>query len=397
MKHVFVTGIGVISAIGNNCEENLSHLQKGKTGIGKAIHLDSNYAKLFPFGEVKLSTSALKSNLNIAQKGLTRTDLLAFTAVQEAIQKANLTAQEISSENTAFISASTIGGMCLTDQLYQDANSISKSKEYVKSYSVSAHALKIAENYQLKGTIDVINTACSSSLNAIMMGTRLIKSGRATRAIVGGTDALGKFTINGFNALQILSKNPCKPFDKYRDGLTLGEGAAYLILESEEVVGKKNLYAEILGYGNSNDAFHPSSLSEEAFGVVAAMNKALKRATLSPQKINYINTHGTATENNDTTELTGIKKIFGNYPAFNSTKSYTGHTLAASGAIETVFSIFSLQQQELYPSLNFETPISPFNQLPILKYQQHQNINYVMTNSFGFAGNCSSLIIGKPL
>jgi len=185
MKHVFVTGIGVISAIGNNCEENLSHLQKGKTGIGKAIHLDSNYAKLFPFGEVKLSTSALKSNLNIAQKGLTRTDLLAFTAVQEAIQKANLTAQEISSENTAFISASTIGGMCLTDQLYQDANSISKSKEYVKSYSVSAHALKIAENYQLKGTIDVINTACSSSLNAIMMGTRLIKSGRATRAIVG--------------------------------------------------------------------------------------------------------------------------------------------------------------------------------------------------------------------
>jgi len=194
-----------------------------------------------------------------------------------------------------------------------------------------------------------------------------------------------------------LSKNPCKPFDKYRDGLTLGEGAAYLILESEEVVGKKNLYAEILGYGNSNDAFHPSSLSEEAFGVVAAMNKALKRATLSPQKINYINTHGTATENNDTTELTGIKKIFGNYPAFNSTKSYTGHTLAASGAIETVFSIFSLQQQELYPSLNFETPISPFNQLPILKYQQHQNINYVMTNSFGFAGNCSSLIIGKPL
>lgn len=228
------------------------------------------------------------------------------------------------------------------------------------------------------------------------MGARLIKSGRATRAIVGGTDALGKFTINGFNALQIMSKKPCKPFDKDRDGLTLGEGAAYLILESEEVVGNKNLYAEILGYGNCNDAFHPSSLSEEAFGVVDAMTKALKSASLSPQNIDYINAHGTATENNDSTELTGIKKIFGNYPPFNSTKSYTGHTLAASGAIETIFSIFSLLYQELYPSLNFQKPILPFNQTPIQNYQQQQNMNYIMTNSFGFAGNCSSLIIGKP-
>lgn len=395
MKRVFVTGMGVISAIGKNCEENLSHLQDSKTGIGKALNLDSNYTKSFPFGEVKLSTLSLKNNLNITQKGLTRTDLLAFTAFKEAIQSSNLTAEEISSENTALISASTIGGMCLTDQLYNDVHSTSNNKEYAESYSGSAHALKIAETYQMEGIIDVINTACSSSLNAIMMGTRLIKSGRATRAIVGGTDALGKFTINGFNALQIMSKNPCKPFDKSRDGLTLGEGAAYLILESEDVVGKKELYAEILGYGNSNDAFHPSSLSEEAFGVVAAMTKALKTASLTPQKIDYINAHGTATENNDTTELTGIKKIFGNYPPFNSTKSYTGHTLAASGAIETVFSIFSLQHQELYQSLNFEKPISPFNQKPILNYQQ-QNINYVMTNSFGFAGNCSSLVIGKP-
>lgn len=396
MKIVFVTGLGVISAIGNNCKENLDHLRNGKTGIDKAIHLVSKYVDSHPFGEVKLSTASLEKMLNISQKGLTRTDLLAFTAFREAIYDSKLTSEEISSENTAFISASTIGGMCLTDQIYKDAHSTSENHDYVESYSGSAHALKIAETYKMEGITDVINTACSSSLNAIMMGTRLIKSGRATRAIVGGTDALGKFTINGFNALQIMSADPCKPFDNDRDGLTLGEGAAYLILESEDVVKDKIKYAEILGYGNSNDAFHPSSLSEEAIGVVDAMNKALKKAKLNPQDIDYINTHGTATGNNDQTELTGINKIFEKCPPFNSTKSYTGHTLAAAGSMETIFSIFSLQHQEFYPSLNFKTPISPFNLKPIINYQQHKNIKFAMTNSFGFAGNCSSLIIGKP-
>ena len=396
MKKVLVTGMGVISAIGNNSEDNLTHLRNGDTGIGKTNYLESNYAQTHLFGEVKMSTSSLKENLKMTKKGLTRTDLLAFTALEEAIKASGLTPNEISSEKTAFISASTIGGMCLTEQLYKDAYSNSDTTEYAESYSGNAHALRIAEVYKLSGVVDVINTACSSSLNAIMMGARLIKSGRANRAIVGGSDALGKFTINGFNSLQILSKAPCKPFDEERVGLTLGEGAAYLILESEDVIGEKEKCAEISGFGNSNDAFHPSSISDEAFGVVAAMTKALKSASLKPQDIDYINAHGTATGNNDSSELYGIKKTFENFPPFNSTKSYTGHTLAAAGVIETVFSILSIHNQELYPSLNFEKPIQPFNQTPIISYQSQQKINFAMTNSFGFAGNCSSLIIGKP-
>ncbi len=393
MKKVFVTGMGIISAIGNNTPENLNSLRSGKTGIGPAKYVNSNYGKTHPFAEVKLSTDELKSTLNLKNNhGLTRTDYIAFTALKEAIAQSNISTEELSSEETAFISASTIGGMCNTDELYKDANLISSGSEYVESYPGSTHTLKIAKEFELSGVVGAINTACSSSANSIMLGAKLIKSGRATRAIVGGTDSLGKFSINGFNSLQIMSDIPCAPFDADRKGLNLGEGAAYLILESEDVIEDKQAYAEILGYGNSNDAFHPSSLSEDAVGVVECISKALKSAQVNPNEIDYINAHGTATGNNDMTELTGISKVFNGFPPFNSTKSYTGHTLAAAGAIEAVYSILSINNNELFPSLNCNTPIEPFNQFPI-KEHINSDIKTVLSNSFGFGGNCSSLII----
>jgi 3-oxoacyl-(acyl-carrier-protein) synthase len=395
MKRVFVTGIGIISSIGNNIEENLIHLKSGKTGIARAKFSDSVYSKSHDFGEVKCSTESLKTNLGFNEPGLTRTDLLAFKALIEAIETAQLSSDEVSSRDTAFVSASTIGGMCMTDQLYEDANLMSSGSEYIASYSGTAHALKIAKKYELSGIVDTLNTACSSSTNTIIEGARLIKSGRVKRAIVGGVDSLGKFTINGFNALQIMSETPCKPFDENRCGLTLGEGAAYLILEAEDCVGNKPTLAEILGYGNSNDAYHSSSLSEEAVGIVEAISNAIKSAGISPQEVDYINAHGTATQNNDVTELKGIQKALGYFPPFNSTKSYTGHTLAAAGVIEAVFSVLSIQHQELYPSLNCETPIAPYNKLPIDKYQPNYKIKNVLSNSFGFGGNCSSIIISQ--
>jgi 3-oxoacyl-(acyl-carrier-protein) synthase len=393
MKKVLVTGMGVISAIGNNTAENLDHLRNGKTGIAKAKYAQSNYAKSLPFAEVKKSTKELKAHLNLKiTKGFSRTDYIAFTALKEALENSQLTSEQISSEKTAFISASTIGGMCNTDNLYEDANLISNGSDFVESYPGSTHALKIAKEYALSGIVNTINTACSSSANAIMLGAKLIKSGRVTRAIVGGTDSLGKFTINGFNALQILSDEPCAPFDENRKGLNLGEGAAYLILEAEEIIGDKTAYAEILGYGNSNDAFHPSSLSEDAVGVVECISRALKSAKINPKEIDYINAHGTATGNNDITELTGINKVFNGFPPFNSTKSYTGHTLGAAGAIEAVYSILSINNNELYPSLNCKNSISIFNQLPIAEFT-HTDVKTVLSNSFGFGGNCTSLII----
>ena len=189
-----------------------------------------------------------------------------------------------------------------------------------------------------------------------------------------------------------MSDIPCAPFDANRKGLNLGEGSAYLVLESEDIIGSKKRYAEILGFGNSNDAFHPSSLSEDAVGVVECISRAISNAQISPIEIDYINAHGTATGNNDITELIGIKKVFKGFPPFNSTKSFTGHTLAAAGAIEAVFSIFSIYNNELFPSLNCNTPIEPFNEFPIIEHKSAE-IKTVLSNSFGFGGNCSSLII----
>jgi 3-oxoacyl-(acyl-carrier-protein) synthase len=393
---VYVTGIGIISALGSNVAENHSSLSQGKHGIGKAVHFRSQYTSLLPFGEVKYSNDELKKSLHLEdEKGYTRTCLLAFKAFEEAVQDAGLTAEVLSSFDTGLISASTVGGMCLTDQLYDDANLNSEGSEYLEAYGFSAHTLKLTEQYHLRGFTDTINTACSSSANAVMMGARLIRSGRASRVIVGGVDALAKYTVNGFNALKILSSFPCKPFDENRDGLNLGEAAAYLVLESEQAAGNKRKYAEVAGYGNSNDAHHPSAMSDEAVGAVISMEEALRSAGIWPSEIDYINTHGTGTPNNDTVELLGISKIFEKVPPFNSTKSYTGHTLAASGAVEAVFGILSIQHREIYPSLHVETGMEGFAVSPVMRFQENVDVRYVLSNSFGFGGNCTSLVLGK--
>ncbi|GLU56751.1 beta-ketoacyl-[acyl-carrier-protein] synthase family protein [Dyadobacter frigoris] len=393
---VYVTGIGIISALGNDVKGNHAGLLSGEAGIGKAVHFGSYYTSVLPFGEVKLSNDELRNVLGLENEpGYTRTSLLAVKAFEEAVNDAALTGQEISSFDTALISASTVGGMCLTDQLYEDANLKSEGSEYLEAYGCGAHTLKLVEKYKINGFTDTINTACSSSANAIMMGARLIKSGRAKRVIVGGVDALAKYTVNGFNALKILSEFPCKPFDENRDGLNLGEAAAYLVLESEDLVGDKKIYAEIAGYGNSNDAHHPSAMSDEAVGAIISMKEAIKSAGISVSEIDYINAHGTGTPNNDKVELTGISKLFEKVPPFNSTKSYTGHTLGASGAVEAIFSIFSIQYSEIYPSLHIETNMKEYDLKPVIEFQTGIPVRYVLSNSFGFGGNCTSLVLGR--
>lgn len=398
MSKIIVTGIGAISAIGNNVAENHKNLQSSFSGIGKASILKSKYADNLPFAEINLTNKELKSSFNNLKNtdSYTRTDLLALKAFSEAVESAKLSIKEISSVETAFISSSTVGGMCETDHFYNDANLLNeKGSAFINSYNANIHLLKIVENFNMKGHTSTINTACSSSANAIMLGAKLIKAGVVKRAIVGGVDSLSKYTVNGFNALQILSSKACMPFDKNRTGLTLGEASAYLVLEAEEDCTDKKKYAEIAGYGNSNDAFHASSISEDAKGIVLSINNALSSAKISPNEVDYVNTHGTATSNNDYAELFGISKIFESFPPFNSTKSYTGHTLAAAGALEAIFSILSINNSELYKSLNVSEAIEPFKVLPISKYQQIDKLETVLSNSFGFAGNCSSLIIRK--
>lgn len=396
MGRVLVTGMGVISAIGNNLAENHESLRNGLSGIGSVAFFESAYASQLPFGEVKLSNQELKALQQLEHtSGYTRTCLLADKAFGEAISDASLTQGQLSSLDTALISASTVGGMCLTDQLYEDANRKSQGSEFLESYGCSAHTLKLTERYRIKGFTDTINTACSSSANAIMLGARLIRSGRAKRAIVGGVDSLAKYTVNGFNALKILSASPCKPFDLYRDGLNLGEGAGYLVLEAEELTVGKKVYAEVSGFGNANDAHHPSAMSEEATGAIRCMREAIRSAGIAPADVGYINAHGTGTQNNDQVEAFGIGELFGRMPAFSSTKSFTGHTLGAAGALEAIFSILSIVHSELFPSLNITEPLTGPANAPVTHWQNNCQLDYVLSNSFGFGGNCTSLVFGR--
>ena len=395
MGRIFVTGIGIITSIGDSLLANRESLINEKHGLGILELFDTKYANLLPFGEIKISNEELKSRLSVVDKGVTRTSLLSHYAFDQAIKDANISSDILSSRQTAFITANTVGGMCLTDELYNDANKTENGSEFVSSYDAGSIAMYLQNRYNLKGPINTFNTACSSSSNAIMFGARLIQSGLAKKAIVGGVDCLSKFTINGFNALRILSENFCSPFDRDRKGLNLGEGAAYLVLEREEDIKNQKVYGEISGFSNTNDAFHPSALSDEGDGPYLAMKQALKKANLNCEDIDFINAHGTSTENNDFVESKAMIRLFGqNVPVFASTKSNIGHTLGASGAIEAAYCLLNIQYQELYKSLNFKNAIEETGLIP----NQHflnTKINHVMSNSFGFGGNCSSLIFSK--
>ncbi|MBK5286713.1 MAG: beta-ketoacyl-[acyl-carrier-protein] synthase family protein, partial [Bacteroidia bacterium] len=326
MSRIVITGMGVISALGNSVDENQNALRKETCGLSSLEFLKTKFADASRFGEIKIDTAELKEKLSVKVKGATRTDLLGLHALNEAIQNSGLSHSEIISDETAFVGASTVGGMCLTDELYRDSNNSSgHGSDYLTSYDCGSPALFLQQHYRFTGIVNSINTACSSSANAIMFGARLIKNGLAKRAIVGGMDSLAKFTINGFNSLGILAPQFCKPFDRERNGLNLGEGAAFLVLEKEEDAGHKKCYAVISGYGNANDAFHPSSLSENGEGPYRAMGKALNVAALNSSQINFVNTHGTGTENNDEVEGKAMQRIFESVPPFISSKSKIGH------------------------------------------------------------------------
>lgn len=387
--------MGLITAIGDSVAANRNALKEGKCGIGNNMHLfPSRYSGVLPFGEVPFTTQELSTRLHTAPTGVTRTSLLALHAFEEAIQDSGLNKETIVSADTALISASTVGGMCLTDELFADAQAAEKGSEYLGSYDSASVNFFIQEKYPIQGIINIINTACSSSANAIMYGARLIRQGLAKRAIVGGVDCMAKFTVNGFNALHILSDQQCIPFDENRKGLNLGEGAAFLVLEKEEDCKGKSVYAQLAGYSNTNDAFHPSSLSDEGDGPFLSMQEALQSAGLDRAQISFINAHGTGTENNDLVESRAMLRLFGTVPPFASTKSNTGHTLGAAGAVEAIYSILNIVHQELYPHLHFQQPIGETGLIPQTAYRAAV-VDHVMSNSFGFGGNCSSLIFSK--
>jgi 3-oxoacyl-(acyl-carrier-protein) synthase len=387
--------MGVITAVGNSVAENRKSLVEAVCGIRNNLNLfQTRYSGLLPFGLVSKSTEDLLQQLDVHEPGVTRTSLLALHAFNEMLHDSGLSVSDLSAAETALAGASTVGGMCLTDELYADANKKTNGSPYTTSYDCASVNLFLQRRYKMNGIINTINTACSSSANAIMYGAMLMKNGFAKRAIVGGVDSLAKYTINGFNALHILSPERCTPFDENRKGLNLGEGAAFLLLEKEEDIAGKKVYAELTGYCNANDAYHPSSISDEGDGPFLSMQGALQSAKLAASQVSFINAHGTGTENNDETECRAMIRLFKQPPPFTSTKAFTGHTLGAAGAVEAVYSILSLVHQEGYANLHFKHAIPATGLTPLTSYKK-MPVQHIMSNSFGFGGNCSSLIFSK--
>ena len=395
-KKVAITGMGIISAIGMNVEENYHSLIHQKHGLSRLQNFDSIHKDQIFVGEIKMTNDALATFLNLSTNhNFSRTAMLGLCAVKEALENASI--KDVNEYKTGFISSTSVGGMDITENYFLNYEDLPEMQKYISSHDAGASSQQIANSIGLKGFVSTISTACSSAANAIMYGARLIKSGKLDRVIVGGTDALAKFTINGFKSLMILTDEFNQPFDVNRKGLNLGEAAAYLVLESDEIVKKSNkkVIGYLAGYGNANDAFHQTASSDNGEGAYLAMKKAFEIADIQPNQIDYINVHGTATNNNDLTEGRALLRIYeDNLPNFSSTKPYTGHTLAAAAGIEAVFSLLSLQNNVVYPNLNFQSPIEELNIFPTTTLVK-KDIQYVLSNSFGFGGNCSTLIFSK--
>ncbi len=392
-RRVAITGIGVVSALGLGVDENIAALQNGRTGISSIQFLNTRLRDEFVLGEVKYSNDKLKEILNISTgKLISRTSLMAFLASREAVDMAGLNTDKLKS--CAFISGTTVGGMDLTEQI-KDFYSEKDLAEIISLHSSGDSTEKTAAFLGAGGFSTTYSTACSSAANAIMLGGRLIKSGKVDRVIAGGTDALSCFTLNGFNSLMILDRNHCRPFDISRSGLNLGEGAGYIVLEAEDVVKSEKILAYLSGWANSNDAHHQTASSSEGIGATLSMQKALGVAGINPGEISYINAHGTGTPNNDSSEAKALANVFGkNVPAYSSTKSFTGHTLGACGGVEGVFSIMSIVNQEIYAGLNFTQADEDIESKPIVAYKK-TGVKHVLSNSFGFGGNNSTLIFSK--
>ncbi len=400
-QRVFITGYGIITSIGTNRTENLKSLIDGTSGFGELEVLDTVHRKSLPSCEIKHDDRQLRdlAGLKKNETGFTRTSLLGLIALQEAIRSAGLSKEEVNT--SGLLSATTTGGIREFEKYFYDLLDLQQQGSFIQfsdTANPGEHGERIADHAGIGNYIGTISTACSSSANAIMQGARLIRHRKLDRVICGGAEALSKFTINGFNSLMIVDPGHCRPFDVSRAGLNLGEGAAYLVLESEEVVARdgKTALGELKGYGNANDAFHQTASSPEGTGAIRAMQLALESGKITPDAVDYINAHGTATENNDLSEGMGIQTLFHErVPLFSSTKPFTGHTLAAAGSIEAVFSLLAMENQMVWPNLNFNNRMPELSISPVRKLLVNTPLKNVLSNSFGFGGNTSSLLLAS--
>ena len=356
-------------------------------------HLHSSHHEL-PVGEVQLSNDEMKAMLALpVEEQTSRTSLMGMLAVRQALAEAQLPETAPKNRRVVLISGTTVGGMDITEQYYDSFATSDEHLDCLKKHDCGSSTEEIAAMFGIS-ECTTISTACSSAANALILGANLLKTGQADLVIAGGSEALTRFHLNGFNSLMILDHEPCRPFDAQRAGLNLGEGAAFVVMETEASARERGaeIHAWLTGYGNACDAFHQTASSDNGEGAYRAMTEALEMAQLKPEDIDYVNAHGTGTPNNDLSESAALKRVFAEkMPLISSTKAFTGHTTSASGSIETVICLLAMQHHFVPANLRWEHQI-PDGITPTTGVKD-VTLKHVVCNAFGFGGNDSSLIL----
>ena len=394
--NIAITGEGIISAIGHDKATVLESLREGRSGIGEMRYLPSTHHEL-PVGEVKWSDEELQSRLSLDPSGkFSRTAMMGMWSIRQALEDAGLLGDPspLASQKVVLISGTTVAGMDLSERYFAEMVTDGGHLECLLDHSCGDNTRLMAEHFGCFTDYTTISTACSSAANALILGANMLKAGEADIVVAGGTEALSLFHLNGFNSLMILDKERCRPFDDTRAGLNLGEGAAFVVMETEEHARQRQapIHAYLSGYGNACDAFHQTASSDNGEGAFLAMREALGMAGLQPSDIDYVNAHGTGTPNNDQSESVALQRVFGSdLPPVSSTKGFTGHTTSASGSIETVICLLAMHHGFIPANLGFAHPMSD-GIVPSIGADGCQ-LRHVLCNSFGFGGNDSAIVL----
>jgi 3-oxoacyl-[acyl-carrier-protein] synthase II len=410
MSHrVVVTGLGVISPVGNTKEDFWNSLIAGKSGISRITYFDSSRFASQIAGEVK----GFDPSSFISLKEIKRMDKFvqyAVSASKMAISDAQLNLDKEDTNRIGVLVGSGIGSLHTIEEEHKvllEKGPSRISPFLIPMLIVNMAPGQIAISLGLKGPNSCVATACASSNHAIGDAFRILQRGEAEVMVTGGTEScITPLGVGGFCALKALSTRNDKPqaasrpFDKQRDGFVIAEGAGIVILETLEHALKRNarIYAEIVGYGMSSDAYHMTAPDPDGDGAARAMQAALNDAGLTPQDISYINAHGTSTPLNDKVETLAIKKVFGDYAKkvpISSTKSMTGHLLGAAGGIEFIACVLVIRDNIIPPTINYEFPDPDCDLDYVPNKARKANVDVAMSNSLGFGGHNATLICSR--
>ena len=401
-RRVVITGAGIMAAIGQTMPKFRSSLFEGVCGIGEIGLFDTSGYACSLGGQIHGEN--LKERLAKRQtKRISRCDLIGLIAAKEVVLNSQIDFKETDTERTGVVMGGGAGGMLSWEAFRRDLWQGRQNNHASRVLASAPCTLTdlIANHYGINGIRSTITTACSSSANAIGYGYYLIRSGDVDLVVTGGSEALSELTFSGFNSLKVMSPKACRPFDKHRRGLSLGEGAGVIILEEYTHARERGaaILAEMAGCAVNADAYHMTSPDPEGLGMFRVMSSALARANIETGCVDYINAHGTATKVNDHMEAQAIQRLFGKKDleriTVSSTKSMVGHCLGASGAVEAVATILSLDQQAAPPTVNLEEPDPLCNLNHVTQSSREQDIRVALSNSFAFGGNNTSLVFKR--